>query len=89
VTKIAFSADNRFVATGSTFHYPYQVASEENNSLRVFLLRPQDLIDEGAARIKSLSQIVRIALGDIGNLTLHRAVSAKRWASPDKTLTHL
>lgn len=59
VTKIAFSADNRFLATASTFHYPYRVASEESNSLRVFLLRPQDLIDEAAARIQSIFRLVR------------------------------
>lgn len=47
LTKIAFSEDNRFVASASGWE------------LRVFFLRPQDLIDEATARLNSLAGIVR------------------------------
>jgi hypothetical protein len=51
VTAIAFSDDDRYVATASSQPQPYRVGEEESYPLRVWLLRPAELIKESERRL--------------------------------------
>jgi WD40 repeat protein len=55
ITAIAFSDDNRRVATASSFYEAYP-AVEEGNLMRVWLLQPEDLIREASERLSLLPQ---------------------------------
>jgi WD40 repeat protein len=59
VTAIAFSNDDKYVATASSDPHPYHLEEEESYPLRVWLLRPADLVAEAEARIKGLPQYPR------------------------------
>ncbi len=56
VTAIAFSDDDRYVATASSDPHAYAVQEEESYPLRVWLLQPKDLLAEAAERLAVLSR---------------------------------
>jgi WD40 repeat protein len=59
VTAVAFSNDNKYVATASSDPHPIPIQEEESYPLRVWLLRPGDLIAEAERRLKGLPQYPR------------------------------
>lgn len=56
VTAVSFSDDGKYVATASSDPHRNQLDEEESFPLRIWLLRPDDLIAEAAARMKSLGR---------------------------------
>lgn len=51
VTAVAFSDDGRYVATASGQPQPYRIGEQESYPLRVWLLRPAELIAESERRL--------------------------------------
>ncbi|MDQ3919782.1 MAG: hypothetical protein M3348_15045, partial [Acidobacteriota bacterium] len=58
-TAIAFSGDGRLLATASRRHNPYDLGYEESFPLRVWLLRPGDLIAEASVRLATVPSYLR------------------------------
>lgn len=56
VTAVAFSDDDKYVATASSDPHPYHLNEEESYPLRVWLLQPAELIREAKQRMQSVSQ---------------------------------
>lgn len=56
ITAIAFSDNDKYVATASSDPHPYGLSEEESYPLRVWLLQPDDLITEASERLALLSQ---------------------------------
>jgi WD40 repeat protein len=54
ITAIAFSDNDKYVATASSDSHPYRIAEEESYPLRVWLLQPEDLIAEAENRLARL-----------------------------------
>lgn len=58
VTAVSFSDDGKYVATASSDPHANRLDEEESYPLRVWLLRPDDLIAEAEGRLKSLGRYV-------------------------------
>jgi hypothetical protein len=60
VTAIAFSDDDKYVATASSDHHIYDVEEAESYPLRVWLLQPTNLMTEAKERLKSQHKLSRL-----------------------------
>jgi WD40 repeat protein len=59
ITTIAFSSDARLLATASRRHNPYDIDYEDNFPLRIWRLRPGDLLAEAEGRLAALPSYLR------------------------------
>lgn len=59
VTAIAFSSDNRFIATATNRDCHSYQDPAENHPLRVWLLRPDDLLQDAEFRLQGIPEYLR------------------------------
>jgi WD40 repeat protein len=55
ITAIAFSDNDKYVATASSDFHPYHIKEEESYPLRIWLLQPKDLIAAAENRLARLA----------------------------------
>lgn len=51
VTAMSFSDDGKYLATASSYPHPYRIDEDESYPVRIWLLRPADLIAEAQSRL--------------------------------------